>query len=187
MPTHPGRHIALVSAIGLAALGTVGCGTAQHPASTANTPSTSSSASAGTPNPIDQACAAANPALAKMQQVFAGLSKVTNNTEAAEIAVSAARQGEELLRSVAKVALDYNDTDLAAPDSSLISSFADATLKEAGALEGVAGALSVGLQAHQPGSPSLAKLAASNLRFASQQAATRKQVARQLGLTDCAY
>ena len=96
-------------------------------------------------------------------------------------------QGSGQLRSVAKVALDYNDTDLAAPDSSLISSFADATLKEAGALEGVAGALSVGLQAHQPGSPSLAKLAASNLRFASQQAATRKQVARQLGLTDCAY
>ncbi len=122
-----------------------------------------------------------------MQQVFAGLSKVTNNTEAAEIAISAARQGEDLLRSVAKVALDYNDTYPTGPDRRLVALFADAALKEAGALEGVAGALSVGLQAHQPGSSSLAELAASDLRFASQEATTRKQVARQLGLTDCAY
>jgi hypothetical protein len=120
-----------------------------------------------------------------MQQVFAGLASVKNNTQAAEIAVSAAKQGEQLLHSVAKVADDYNDTYPSGPDFGLVASFATATGREAGALEGVAGALSAGLQAHQPGSPSLAQLAASDLRFASQEATTRKQVARQLNLSAC--
>lgn len=186
MPTHVGRHIALASAIGVSALFTVSCGTTQHHASAATTASASTAASTGTLSPIDQACTAANPALAKMQQVFAGLSKVTNNAEAAEIAISAAKQGESLLHGVAKVALDYNDTYPTGPDFRLVASFATATDREAGALEGVAGALSVGLQAHQPGSPSLEQVAASDLRFALKEATTRKQVAQQLSLSNCA-
>lgn len=178
--SRPSSVVALLSCA-LAA----GCGSGHDTANT--TPETTTSPNeTSSVNPIDQACASANPALAKMQQVFADLSKVTNNGEAAEIAVSAAKQGERLLVSIAKVSVDYNDADPTGPDFGLVASFATATEREAGALEGVAGALSVGLQAHKPGSTSLAELAASDIRSAAHEAVTRKHVAQQLRLPDCA-